>query len=208
MPSRLSYALAVRAADRAVPEGMVAIYGVPLMILSRRSIFTGLAALGAMVGLGLPVLKADPLPLDPAERLAFLRKTFLHRARATERSVMPLWYTDPTVYVQTLDTAIPISTVSHPLLLEAVLKFQASAAGELLPAHGPAHVYAHHQVLGRGATDIEAIDDWYSKLPQGQFETVVWRAEPELAYETDFDRQTTEWQVYSRMACIPAMEAS
>ena len=37
----------------------------------------------------------------------------------------------------TKDPAEGVSTVDHPLLLEAVLRFQANARGELLPSDGP-----------------------------------------------------------------------
>lgn len=63
--------------------------------------------------------------------------------------------------------------------------------------------YQFVQVRGIGTTAIEAIDDWYGKLPSGQFETIIWRAKPEMASDLDFNTKTTRWQVYSRMALIP-----
>lgn len=44
-----------------------------------------------------------------------------------------------------------MSTVRHPLLLEAVLRFQANARGELLPASGPIKV--EDQILENGSND-------------------------------------------------------
>lgn len=66
----------------------------------------------------------------------------------------------------------------------------------------PVFEYRHREISGEGATGIEAVDDWYAKMPTGRIETVFWRAEPELASERDFDTKQTRWQVYSRFAAI------
>ncbi len=47
-----------------------------------------------------------------------------------------------------------MSTVRHPLLLEACLRFQANALGELLPASGPVKI--KNNGLGAGKNDVDA----------------------------------------------------
>src|ERR1700677_2395108 len=41
----------------------------------------------------------------------------------------------------------------------------------------------HFAVSGRGATPIEAIDNWYSVLPDGQFPAFLWDKHPKISIE-------------------------
>jgi hypothetical protein len=71
-----------------------------------------------------------------------------------------------------------ISVVKHPLLLEAVLRFQANARGELLPADGPV------KVANEGDSTIQ-IDEQANQLEQ-DFNFYLTTSAPE--YYPDFDR--------------------
>lgn len=67
--------------------------------------------------------------------------------------------------------------------------------------------YEHQIICGDGASANEAIDDWYSRLPKGGGYAIIWRVEPELASELDFDSKVTRWRVFSRFCVIPTEPA-
>lgn len=52
-----------------------------------------------------------------------------------------------------------MSTVRHPLLLEACLRFQANALGELLPASGPVKVKNNGLGAGNGDVDADQLEE-------------------------------------------------
>jgi len=80
--------------------------------------------------------------------------------RAKGIRLLGLKVEDPKSSVDSSVALEGMSTVRHPLLLEAVLRFQANARGELLPASGPVKVDDKIEATGQS-------DDLAEKLEEG-----------------------------------------
>ncbi len=132
---------------------------------------------------GLPVAD-DELPNDPAGRICRLKWLWHHQ-------------------------------FEHKITMGPTYPQEFSYAGngwpgqwDTLPgaANAKSYLYEQHSIEGDGVSAIEAIDDWYKKLPvnhDGKWYAVVWRVEPELASEQDFNSKLRRWRVWSRFAIIP-----
>lgn len=155
--------------------------------VTRRGFAALVAAVGAFVGVGLSesvqantshVLPTD-LPTDPKARLCKL--VWLWR-----RQIANEW-----------------DISAYPTAFSFAGETNARGPWEgRWPKPDEMRVYQHQMIIGEGTTAIEAIDDWYAKMPRGQWYGVVWRIKPDIESERDFDTKQTRFAVYSRFALI------
>src|ERR1043166_2674847 len=152
-------------------------------MIGRRTLLGWFACLPFWTGISL-VTRADAvnipdLPADPQQRLRRLCWQFERRARHK-------WH---------------VEDYSNWTYVGAAWNQRPTPTGR-------ERIYQHHHVCGEGTTAIEAIDDWYSKLPTERCDVIFWRVKPELVFDTNYDSKQTIWRVFSRFAIVPLGELS
>lgn len=72
----------------------------------------------------------------------------------------------------------------------------------------PSKSYEYVMIDGTGSTEADAIWNWVRKAmhyaSENENHRLRWRVKPELSMKRNFDAQTAEYQVYSRLVAIDA----